>query len=40
MARKRQALKCAGHRTNGDPCNAYAINGGKVCAAHGGRAPQ
>ena len=39
-ARKRQALKCAGHRTNGDPCKAYAINGGKVCAAHGGRAPQ
>ena len=41
MARKRQALKCSGHRSgDGQPCEAYAINGGKVCAAHGGRAPQ
>jgi hypothetical protein len=36
MARApRQAREC---RTKG--CEAYAINGGVVCAAHGGRAPQ
>jgi len=40
VARTRQALKCSGHRTNGDPCKAYAINGGTVCTAHGGSAPQ
>jgi len=40
MGRPRQALKCSGHRTDGEKCQAYAINGGKVCAAHGGRAPQ
>lgn len=36
----RQARKCKGHKTNGDPCNNYAINGGMVCHAHGGRAKQ
>jgi hypothetical protein len=40
MGRTRQALKCSGHRTDGQPCQAYAINGGKVCAVYGGRAPQ
>lgn len=40
MPGKRQAVKCGGHRTDGSPCNAYAVNGGKVCSAHGGRAPQ
>lgn len=40
MARTRQALKCSGHRTDGEPCNAWAINGGTVCAVHGGRAKQ
>jgi hypothetical protein len=40
MGRKRQALSCSGHRTDGQPCQAWAINGGEVCAVHGGRAPQ
>lgn len=40
MARVRQSKKCAGHKTNGDPCGGYAITGGTVCSAHGGRAPQ
>jgi hypothetical protein len=36
----RQARRCKGHKTNGDPCNNYAIVGGVVCHAHGGRARQ
>lgn len=40
MARTRQALRCRARRTNGQACAAYAINGGRVCSAHGGRAPQ
>ena len=40
MGRIRQAVKCSGRRTDGKPCKAWAINGGTVCAAHGGRAPQ
>lgn len=32
--------KCAGHKTNGDPCPNWAMHGQKVCAAHGGRSPQ
>ena len=40
MARKRQARKCAAHCTDGRPCRGYAVAGGAVCAAHGGRVPQ
>ncbi|HEY9521904.1 MAG TPA: hypothetical protein VIR33_01590 [Thermopolyspora sp.] len=36
----RQALKCKARKTNGDPCGNYAINGGTVCHAHGGRTRQ
>lgn len=38
--KKRQARKCKGHKTNGDPCGNYAMNGGLVCHAHGGKAKQ
>jgi hypothetical protein len=40
MARKRQARRCTARRTDGDPCEAFAILGGTVCAAHGGSAPR
>jgi len=40
MARRRQARHCTAHRTNGEPCKGWAIQGGTVCAAHGGRASQ
>jgi hypothetical protein len=40
MPRRRQARRCRARRTNGEPCKAYAITGGFVCAAHGGSAPQ
>src|SRR5688572_28631607 len=34
------AVVCKAHRTNGDPCKAYAILGAQVCWVHGGAAPQ
>lgn len=34
------AQKCTAHRTDGQPCNAWAITGGNVCVYHGGKAPQ
>ena len=40
MAKKRQAKHCSGHRTDGEPCSAWAMRGTNVCSAHGGRAPQ
>lgn len=40
MAKKRQARKCKGTRTNGQPCGNWAMNGSTVCHSHGGRAPQ
>jgi hypothetical protein len=33
--------KCTAHSSQtGAPCKAWAIQGGTVCATHGGRAPQ
>lgn len=31
---------CTAHRTNGEPCQNYALRGGFVCRFHGGGAPQ
>lgn len=39
MARVRWAQLCRRRRTNGTRCAAFAIAGGFVCTAHGGRAP-
>ena len=39
-ARLRLRVPCGATRTNGQPCRAWAIHGGTVCATHGGRAPQ
>lgn len=40
VGRKRQAIKCKGHCSDGRPCANYAMNGSAVCSVHGGRAPQ
>ena len=32
--------KCSGKKSNGDPCPNWAMKGGFVCHAHGGKAPQ
>ena len=33
-------MVCTAKRSGGQPCKAYAINGGSVCRVHGGAAPQ
>lgn len=41
--KKRTAVEpvyCSARKTSGDPCRRRPINGGTVCASHGGRAPQ
>jgi len=40
MASKRPAVRCRAHNRAGEPCRNYAMVGGAVCHAHGGRAPQ
>lgn len=40
VARVRPARPCSARRTNGQPCRAFAIVGGRVCRAHGGAAGQ
>lgn len=40
LSEPRKGARCSAHRTNGDPCNAFAIKGGTVCNKHGGSAPQ
>lgn len=35
-----RGVKCTARRTNGKPCGRFAIQGGSVCATHGGSAPQ
>jgi len=37
---KPPAQKCTAHRSDGEPCRAYAIAGGRVCVYHGGKAKQ
>lgn len=33
-------MKCTAHRSNGEPCNNWAIKGAEVCRNHGGSAPR
>ena len=33
-------VHCTAHTTAGRPCRNWSIRGGRVCRAHGGRAPQ
>jgi hypothetical protein len=34
--RPRPGRRCRAHRTDSQPCKAYAMVGGFVCSAHGG----
>jgi hypothetical protein len=36
----RCAVRCTAHRTNGQPCRAWAVRGAQVCWSHGGASPQ
>lgn len=40
MARRRQARKCSAKRTDGEPCESFAVTGAHVCRSHGGSAGQ
>lgn len=40
VARKRQAIKCTGHKASGEPCGKWAMIGQLVCDTCGGRAPK
>ena len=33
-------VPCGAHRTNGEPCSAWAMRGQYTCWAHGGASPQ
>ena len=35
-----KAPRCTAHRSNGEPCKAFAIRGASVCVTHGGAAKQ
>lgn len=39
-SRYRQRERCSARRSDGEPCQAWAIHGAAVCSAHGGRAPE
>lgn len=40
MSALRPAVPCAAHNRRAEPCHNFAMHGGRVCHAHGGRAPQ
>lgn len=40
MATNPDKRRCAAKRTNGEPCNNWAMKGMKVCRNHGGSSPQ
>lgn len=36
----RCAVRCHAHRSDGQPCRAWAVRGAAICIAHGAGAPQ